>query len=138
MRDFGQPASSVGRRTVLLAVGGMAFGAAGCSGDLLRVTAAESPGNPSGLPRATPWHPSPDDVDPQVKLRAVQLIVALGSWRTGEQGAAAARRRVSALGLDPGLVGQAGPLLASADEAVLRVVDAGAHGEGENPAQEVP
>jgi hypothetical protein len=124
MRDFGQPASPVGRRTVLLAGGGLAFGAAGCSSDRPRVTAVETPGNPSGLPRATPWHPSPDDVDPQVKLRAVQLVVALGSWRTGEQGAAAARRRVSALGLDPGLVGQAGRLLTSADEAVLRVVDA--------------
>ncbi|MBK3623689.1 hypothetical protein JHN59_02310 [Streptomyces sp. MBT49] len=124
MRDFGQPASPVGRRTVLLAAGGMAFGVAGCSSNRPHATAAESPASPSGLPRATPWHPSPDDVDPQVKLRAVQLIEALGNWRTGEQGAAAARRRVSALGLDPSLVGQAGPLLASAEEAVVRVVDA--------------
>ncbi|MDF2264512.1 hypothetical protein P2Q00_03520 [Streptomyces coacervatus] len=83
-----------------------------------------TPGARSALPRATLWRPSRDDVDPQVKLRAVQLIEALGSWRTGEQGTVAGRSRVSALGLAPGLAGQAGPLLASADEAVLQVVDA--------------
>lgn len=83
MRDFGQPASPVGRRTVPLAAGGMAFGAAGCSSDRPHATAAESPGSPSGLARATSWHPSPDDVDPQVKPRAIQLIEALGNWRVG-------------------------------------------------------
>jgi hypothetical protein len=63
-------------------------------------------------------------VEPQVKLRAVQLVEALGSWRPGQQGISAARRRVSALGLPPDLAGQAGPLLAPADEATVQVVDA--------------
>ncbi|MFG2793207.1 hypothetical protein [Streptomyces sp. NPDC048419] len=136
MEDCGQ-ASRVGRRTVLLAVSGLAFGAAGCSTSHPPPTAAgtrstEAPrrqpsaggSTPPTLPSATVWHPSPGDVDPQVKLRAVRLVEALGTWHTGEQGMAAARRRVSALGLDPGLAGSAKPVLASADEAVLRVVDA--------------
>lgn len=141
MEDFGQRASRVGRRTVLLAVSGLAFGAAGCSTSHPHPTASgtrgtQAPrrrplavgtagsGTPPALPGATAWHPGPGEVDPQVKLRAVQLVEALGSWHTGEQGMAAARRRVSALGLDPGLAEAAKPLLASADEAVLRVVDA--------------
>ncbi|MFJ9537565.1 hypothetical protein ACIRPX_09955 [Streptomyces sp. NPDC101225] len=144
MRDFGQQASRVGRRTVLLAVSGLAFGAAGCSTSRPRAAAAGArgteapgrrpsagagtptalPGTPTALPRAVAWHPGPGEVDPQVKLRAVRLVEALGSWRTGDGGTAAARRRVSALGLDPGLADSAKPLLAAADEAVLRVVDA--------------
>ncbi|MGY6019942.1 hypothetical protein [Streptomyces spinosirectus] len=137
MGDFGQQASRVGRRTVLLAAGGLAFGVAGCSTSHPHPTAAgtrrtEAPrrqpsaggSTPPALPRAAAWQPSPNDVDPQVKLRAVRLVEALGSWHTGEHGVVAARRRVSALGLDPGLAGSAAPLLASADEAALRVVDA--------------
>lgn len=132
----------MGRRTVLLAVGAVAFGAAGCSTDRPHHATAsgtrgtQAPGRPpspagsgtaptpSALPRATAWQPGTDDVDPQVKLRAVQLVEALGSWPAGGGGLAAARRRVSALGLDPGLAESAKPLLTAADEAVLRVVDA--------------
>jgi hypothetical protein len=55
----------------------------------------------------------------------VQLIEALGSWPSGGSGVAAAQRRITALGgLDPGLADQAGPLVSTADEAALQVVDA--------------
>jgi hypothetical protein len=56
----------------------------------------------------------------------VELIQALAAWPAGQQGTAAARHRVAALGLDPALVGQAGPLLAdaSAREARMQVIDA--------------
>ncbi|QMU73848.1 hypothetical protein GXP74_15860 [Streptacidiphilus sp. P02-A3a] len=63
-------------------------------------------------------------MDPQVKLRAVRLIEALGSWPTGQRGLAAARGRVAALGLDPALAAQAGPLLPDAPAASLEVLEA--------------
>jgi hypothetical protein len=59
-----------------------------------------------------------------VKLRAVQLVEAIGGWAGGKGGAAAARTRVAALRLPTGLVDQAGPLLPDADAAALQVVDA--------------
>ncbi|MEZ0093234.1 hypothetical protein [Streptacidiphilus sp. EB129] len=89
-----------------------------------------APGSPSTapapvLPVTTPWQPSSNDVDPQVKQRAVSLIEALGAWPAGGRGAAAARARVSALGLDPGLVDQAGAtLLGGAPQAALQVLEA--------------
>lgn len=76
----------------------------------------------AGLPGATPWVPGPGEVEPDVKLRAVQLVEAIGSWPAGGQGPAAARGRVAALGLDPGLVDQGAELLVRGEEAVLRVV----------------
>jgi hypothetical protein len=76
------------------------------------------------LPATTLWQPSSNDIDPQVKLRAVQLVEALGSWAPGQQGLAAARARVSGLGLDPGLAAQAGALLGNAQQAVLQVLEA--------------
>ncbi|MFE7168569.1 hypothetical protein [Streptomyces sp. NPDC057616] len=137
MGDFGQQASRLGRRTVLLAASGLALGAAGCSTShphpaASRTRSTQAPGRqpsagtstPPAFPSAVAWRPSPADVDPQVKLRAVRLVEALGSWPAGDHGMAAARRRVSTLGLDPGLADSAKPLLATADEAVLRVVDA--------------
>jgi hypothetical protein len=63
-------------------------------------------------------------VQPAAKLRAVQVVEAIGDWPAGQAGAAAARARVAALRLPTGLVGQAGPLLPAADQAVLQVVDA--------------
>jgi hypothetical protein len=80
----------------------------------------------SALPKPTPWQPGPGEIQPDVKLRATQLVEALGTWPAGSQGAAAARTRVSALGLDPALVDQAGPLLQTADQsaAVIQVIDA--------------
>ena len=72
----------------------------------------------------TAWQPSSNDIDPQVKTRAVRLIEALGNWSTGHGGAAAARARVTALGLDPSRAGQAGAVLNSAPDAALQVLEA--------------
>ena len=82
--------------------------------------------SPTGttLPATTVWQPSSNDIDPQVKLRAVQLIEALGAWLEGQQGTAAARAKVSALGLDPALAAQAGGLTGSAPQAALQVLEA--------------
>ncbi|MCC5474801.1 hypothetical protein [Streptomyces barringtoniae] len=121
-----------GRRTVLAALAGVALGAAGCSG---RTTPAAHPsrkatagiGSPSPspvLPRTTPWRPTSAEVQPAAKLRAVRLVEAIGAWADGHGGAAAARARVAALGLPASLVGRAGPLLPTADQAALQVVDA--------------
>ena len=85
---------------------------------------AASSGPSAALPQFAPWQPSGNDIDPQVKLRAAQLIEALGGWPTGQQGLAAARGRVSALGLDPALAAQAGPLLPDAPAASLEVLEA--------------
>ncbi|MFD0384964.1 hypothetical protein ACFQ2B_30115 [Streptomyces stramineus] len=52
-------------------------------------------------PRTAPWRPDPSDVQPDVKLRAVQVIEALGSWKDGGGGADRARERVAALDLRP-------------------------------------
>ncbi|WP_327065441.1 hypothetical protein OG500_06580 [Kitasatospora sp. NBC_01250] len=79
----------------------------------------------AGLPATRPWVPGPGEIQPDVKLRAVQLVEALGSWPSGGSGTAAAQARVTALGgLDPALADQAGPLLPSADRAALQVIDA--------------
>ncbi|MCP2311210.1 hypothetical protein [Kitasatospora paracochleata] len=85
---------------------------------------ASAPQGTATLPTATPWRPGPGEVQPDVKLRAVELIEALGTWGPGGQGLEAARGRVAALGLPPQLADQAGPLLPAADEAVVEVIDA--------------
>ncbi|MER6571237.1 hypothetical protein ABT288_34910 [Streptomyces sp. NPDC001093] len=130
-----------GRRTVLAALAGVALGAAGCSGRTARTAhpsqrptaahpsreATSGTGSPSPspvLPRTTPWRPTSAEVQPAAKLRAVRLVEAIGAWADGHGDAAAARARAAALGLPASLVGQAGPLLPTADQAVLQVVDA--------------
>ncbi|MFI6697754.1 hypothetical protein ACIBJC_02050 [Streptomyces sp. NPDC050509] len=114
----------LGRRALLLGTGGLLAGAAtGCSG-AARTEAAVATRSPVPLPTTTPWRPDRDDVDPAVKLRAVQVVEAIGAWPAGQGGAAAARRRVAALGAAPALVDAAGALLPAADEAALQVVDA--------------
>ncbi|MDH6132194.1 hypothetical protein P3T37_001579 [Kitasatospora sp. MAA4] len=93
-------------------------------------SASPAPASPASasparaLPATSPWLPGPGEIQPDVKLRAVQLVEALGSWPEGGQGAAAARSRVTPLGLDPALADQAGPLLPAADRAALQVIDA--------------
>jgi hypothetical protein len=134
----------VDRRALLLGVGGLLIGAAGCSGTSKRqagptpsvassrsvtpsassASAAPSPSPSSALPATAVWRPNRDDVDPAVKLRAVQVVEAIGAWGAGQGGVAAAKRRVAALGAAGSLVDQAGALLPSADEAALQVVDA--------------
>ncbi|MCX5213090.1 hypothetical protein OG689_28130 [Kitasatospora sp. NBC_00240] len=139
--------SEPARRAVLLGGAGVLLGAAGCAGGGSAGPTAAAPtgssstaapstaspaagspsaaatgGAPAGLPAVTPWVPGPGEVDPDVKLRAVQLVEALGNWPAGGQGVAAAGARAAALGLNPGLAAQAGPLLPAADRAVLQVV----------------
>ncbi len=134
---------TVGRRTVLVgAVGAVGAALAGCGSNAPNPTGQRPtpgattpptprpthPSTPSGqpLPAATPWTANPGELQPDVKRRATDLIQALAAWPAGQQGANAARGRVAALGLDPDLVSQAGPLLAdaSAREAVVGVIDA--------------
>ncbi|MFB7475172.1 hypothetical protein [Kitasatospora sp. NPDC056184] len=142
------PAPPVRRRTVLVGGLGAVLGAAcGCASGgsptpapgatastpaATVSVAASTPAAPQAsaalptfaLPTAAPWLPGPGEVQPDVKLRAVQLIEALGTWGRGGQGLEAARGRVAALGLPPQLADQAGPLLPAAPEAVVEVVDA--------------
>jgi hypothetical protein len=142
-RKPGQPSR---RAAMLGAVGGL-LGAAGCGGGTSRTApspsaASRSSASPSGtaasvpptsappttraaaLPRTTLWRPTTAEITPAAKLRAVQLVEAIGAWPQGRGGAAAARTRVAALKLPAGLVAQAGPLLPDADAAVVQVVDA--------------
>ncbi|WP_232248364.1 hypothetical protein [Streptacidiphilus rugosus] len=78
----------------------------------------------AALPAVIAWQPSSNDIQPQVKLRAVRLIEALGSWPVGGSGLAAARERAAAAGYDPALAAQAGGLLSGAEEAALQVLEA--------------
>ncbi|WP_225097742.1 hypothetical protein [Streptomyces sp. CoH27] len=134
-------AAPPGRRAVLMSLVGVAVGVAGCSGrtgspasqspqrsrtptSSSPPTPATSPSPSSGLPHTTPWRPTSAEVEPTAKSRAVQVVETIGAWADGQGGAAAARSRVGALGLPAGLVAQAGPLLPTADQAVLQVVDA--------------
>ncbi|MCQ4083332.1 hypothetical protein NGB36_22680 [Streptomyces sp. RB6PN25] len=125
-------ARPVGRRAVLLGAAGTVLGAAGCSGGSTspRTTSSPAPSphttSPAtaALPRTTRWRPDGNDIDGDVKLRAVQLIEVIGTWSAGQGGAARAGARVAALGLPSGLVQQAGPLLPTADQAALQVIEA--------------
>lgn len=126
----------VERRTVLLAAAGALLGTAGCTNGAPRragqrtaggtpsagPSGAVPPSAPSALPRTTPWRAGSAEIDPEVKQRAVRLIEAIGAWPSGKGGTAAAKARVTALGLPAGLVDRAGPLLPSADAAALQVL----------------
>ncbi|WP_232839178.1 hypothetical protein [Streptomyces triticisoli] len=121
-------AHPVGRRAVLLGTAGFLLGAAGCTsavpGPEPTASGASASGTAGALPRTTPWRPTSAEVHPEVKRRAVELVEAIGAWPGGRGGASAARARVTALHLPAALVARAGPLLPSADEAALQVVDA--------------
>ena len=100
-------------------------GATGATGATGPTPPTEPPSStPAALPATAPWLPGAGEVDPDVKLRAVQLVEALGAWPAGGEGVGAARGRVSALGLDPALADQAGALLPSAGRAAVQVLDA--------------
>lgn len=121
-----------GRRTVLAVLAGAVLGTAGCSARTAQAarpsqrptTGTGTPSPAPGLPHTTPWRPTSAEVQPAAKLRAVQVVEAIGAWSEGQAGAAAARARVARLGLPAALVGQAGPLLPTADQAALQVLDA--------------
>lgn len=85
----------MGRRAVLLAVGGLAL--SGCAPTATPQPTATSapptglpptatPGHPATpeatLPRVAPWAPSPADVSPTCKLAAVRLVERRGTSRT--------------------------------------------------------
>jgi hypothetical protein len=63
-------------------------------------------------------------VHPEVKLAAVRVVEAIGTWGVGHDGVAAAAARVSALGQPGRLVGQALPLVGSHPNAAVQVIDA--------------
>ncbi len=73
------------------------------------------------LPVPAPWKPSRFDIQPDVKLRAAQVVEALGTWTKGEQGEVAARTRVAELGLNPELATPGNPFLTGADSATATV-----------------
>lgn len=115
-------AGGAGRRAILCGAAGIVLSTAGCAhtgSPGAPGTAATSSG---GLPATPAWRPDPADLDPEVKLRAVRLVQALGGWPPGGGGAAPARDRVAALGLPASLAGQAGALRPAADQAALEVI----------------
>ncbi|ROR46631.1 hypothetical protein [Kitasatospora cineracea] len=130
------PASSLppGRRALLLA--GLGGALAACSsGHPSTPNSPSGPNSPnspdspnsspstsSAFPAPAAWQPGPGELQPDVKLRAVQVVEAIGGWPPGGQGVAAARQRVAALGAEPGLADQGGALLADAPRAALEVV----------------
>ncbi|MFD7452744.1 hypothetical protein [Kitasatospora sp. NPDC059827] len=138
----GDGGRGTGRRVVLRAgASAVLLGAAGCtSGAKSAVAPASSTQDPTltAAPTAAPtttqaatqlpnpplWQPGPGEIQPDVKRRAVELVAALGAWPPGGQGAGAARARVAALGLPPGLADGAGRLAPAVPEAALEVVDA--------------
>lgn len=134
------------RRQLLAGVlGGAAVTVAGCSGGQAgregasRPTGTPGSGGPaptaSGAPSASPpavttgisthpWVPGSAEYEPAVKLAAVRLVEAIAAWPAGHGGLAAARQRVGALGLNPVLADQAGPLVSTHQVSSAQVVDA--------------
>ena len=76
------------------------------------------------MPHVQVWRPSSADIKPQVKLQAVRVIEAIGTWSAGDSGLAAAESRIAALGEAGVLARQAPPLLGGAARAVVGVIDA--------------
>ncbi|MFE9403324.1 hypothetical protein ACFYNY_16280 [Streptomyces sp. NPDC006530] len=89
---------------------------------------AASAGPGGALPRARPWQPGPGEIQPEVKVAAVRLVEALGTWSRGQGTDRAAADRAAALGIPEALAAQlavrAGSLRPHADAAVVRVIDA--------------
>jgi hypothetical protein len=76
------------------------------------------------LPHVDAWHANVGDVQPQVKLQAVRVVEAIGTWATQHAGKHAAAQRVAALGHPGNLVDQGSPLLGPGKQAVVQVIDA--------------
>jgi hypothetical protein len=143
------PGAAVGRRALVLGSAAWGVCAAGCSAGTgtpspasastaagTRTPPASSPAaNPArstgagaALPAAAPWLPGPGEIQPAAKLAAVRLVEAFGTWRAGQGGPRQAAARARALGIPAapaaGLAAETGSLTPSADEAVVRVIDA--------------
>lgn len=145
----------VGRRVVLLGGGGAVLGACldGCtsgggtprsatsdsgtsgsatSGSGTPTSAAagtgSSPSPVSTLPAPTPWRPGPGEIRPAVKVSAVRLVEAFGTWGNRQGGEGQRAKRAEALGIGAArageLAGQSGSLTPVADQAVVGVIDA--------------
>jgi hypothetical protein len=85
---------------------------------------AASPLSP-GLPAAAPWVAGAGEVHPAVKVAALSALETIGTWSgAGGGSVAAAAARLRAVGVDPSLAAQAGPLLGAEPAAVTRIVDA--------------
>lgn len=146
-----KPSGGVGRRALLLGTAlWCAAGATGCSQDTgpspgsrtappaagtrtaagaaAASTSAPASAPSAKLPAPAPWRPGPGEIEPAVKLAAVRLVEALGTWPSGRGGPRNAAARAAALGISGPLAGrlaaQAGPLTPVADQAVVRVIDA--------------
>ncbi len=76
------------------------------------------------MPKTTPWSADPNELQGAVKLVATRMIEALGTWDATSSSLEAARGRLSAMGVDPGLASQAAMLLAGGTAATLQVIDA--------------
>lgn len=76
------------------------------------------------LPKIRAWRPNAGDIEPEAKAKAVRVIEAIGSWRVGGAGLAAAESRVAALGEAGRVARQAPTLLHAASGAVVEVIDA--------------
>jgi hypothetical protein len=76
------------------------------------------------LPTTTAWAADGNEIQGAVKLVATRLVEAMGGWELQGAGAAAARSRVSALGIDPAFVGSAAPLVDGGVAARIQVIDA--------------
>ncbi|MEV6578780.1 hypothetical protein AB0M92_11545 [Streptomyces sp. NPDC051582] len=133
------PSGAVGRRSLLLGTAAWCATAAGCTRGAgtpaaagVRTPAeaahATAPATSGALPAAVPWRPGPGEIEPAVKLAAVRLVEALGTWPAGRGGPRNATARAAALGISAPLAARfaagAGPLTPAADQAVVRVIDA--------------
>ncbi len=76
------------------------------------------------LPATTTWAADGNEIQGAVKLVATRLVEAMGSWDPQGAGVAAARARVSALGVDPAFVGSAAALVDGGVAARIQVIDA--------------
>lgn len=135
------------RRAVLLGTGALVLG--GCTstpssgasspvvtstGSVVRVSASATPtptpaasssrAVTSLLPATTPWAADGNEIKGAVKLVATRLVEALGGWDPQGVGAAAARARVSAQGVDPGFVASVGAVVEGGVAARIQVIDA--------------
>ncbi|ROR00030.1 hypothetical protein EDE04_6587 [Streptomyces sp. 2132.2] len=135
------PPGGAGRRALLLGATAWCTAAAGCAKSTgtpaaagVRTQAgaahatAPAPAPSGTLPAAVPWRPGPGEIEPAVKLAAVRLVEALGTWPAGRGGPRNATARAAALGISTPqaarFAAEAGPLTPVADQAVVRVIDA--------------
>lgn len=144
----------IGRRAVLLIAGASALGACtssppspaptrtssadsatGSSASPALTTSERTASSPTAaptsattsavsLPAPPAWVPNPNDVQPQVKLAAVQVVRAVLGYSPGGAGLAEARGRLASLGQDPGLLDRAPTLVGTGAGASVEVIDA--------------